>query len=66
MTPPTMTPRRLTERELEVIKAYRRRGSYEGAAIELDLSVHTVKIHLANARKRCGVRRTWQLFDFAA
>lgn len=53
----------LTERELEVIEAYRDTGSYDGAAIRLGISVFTVREHLANARSRRRVHKTWQLFE---
>ena len=52
----------LTPRELEVIDAYRVAGTYEGAADLLGISVFTVREHLANARSRRAVHRTWQLF----
>ena len=60
---PPGTP--LTRRELEVVAAYRKRGSYDGAAAELGISIFTVREHLANARSRMGVSRTWQIFDAA-
>ena len=61
---PTVAPpgSQLTDREIEVVEAYRRRGSYDGAASELGISLSTVREHLANARSRRGVRKTWQLF----
>jgi DNA-binding CsgD family transcriptional regulator len=60
MIAPPGTP--LTPRELEVIEAYRRHGSYDATAIALGLSIFTVREHLANARSRRRVHRTWQLF----
>jgi hypothetical protein len=47
---------------VQVIDAYRRRGTYDAAAVELGISVFTVREHLANARSRRGVHWTWQLF----
>jgi DNA-binding NarL/FixJ family response regulator len=58
---PPGTP--LTRREREVVEAYRKRGSYDGAAEELGISVSTVREHLASARSRRRVRKTWQIFD---
>jgi DNA-binding NarL/FixJ family response regulator len=52
----------LSAREIEVIEAYRRLGSYEAVALELEIVVGTVRVHLANARSRRGVRKSWQLF----
>jgi DNA-binding CsgD family transcriptional regulator len=56
----------LTERELEVLRAYVRAGSTKAAAYELGLSQHTVKAHLARARERAGVDATVQLVDLVA
>lgn len=52
----------LTPREQECVDAYRRLGSYDAVSAELDISVFTVREHLANARSRRGVHRTWELF----
>lgn len=61
---PTIAPpgSDLTPRELEVIDAYRRLGTMPAVARELGISPFTVREHLANARSRRGVHRTWQLF----
>lgn len=55
----------LTVRELQVIAAYRKHKTYAAAAAALGISEHTVKEHLANARSRRGVHRTWELFEAA-
>jgi DNA-binding CsgD family transcriptional regulator len=55
----------LTARELEVIAAFREHKSYRAAAAALKISESTVKEHLANARSRRGVHRTWELFTGA-
>jgi DNA-binding CsgD family transcriptional regulator len=56
----------LTDRELQVIAAIREHVTYREAAGALGISEFTVKEHLANARSRCGVRRTWELFGMLA
>ena len=55
----------LTRREREVVEAYREHKTYHAAAEALGVSVFTVKEHLASARSRRGVHRTWELFDAA-
>jgi DNA-binding CsgD family transcriptional regulator len=52
----------LTPRELQVIAAFRDHVTYRDTAASLGISEFTVKEHLANARSRRGVRRTWELF----
>jgi DNA-binding CsgD family transcriptional regulator len=52
----------LTRREREVIAAMREHVTYQATADALGISPFTVKEHLANARSRRGVRRTWELF----
>jgi DNA-binding CsgD family transcriptional regulator len=61
-----LVPLPLTDRELEVLRAYVRAGSAKVAAHELGLSPHTVKAHLARARERAGVDATVQLVDLVA
>jgi DNA-binding NarL/FixJ family response regulator len=51
-------PRRLTDRQLEVLEALRDRdGSIKEAARELGISEQTVKGHLTTIYERLGVTR---------
>lgn len=52
----------LTARERECIEAVHRHGSEKAAALALGISVHTLRSHLANARAKAGVTKTWMLF----
>jgi DNA-binding CsgD family transcriptional regulator len=51
----------LTAAELRVVRAMRVATSEADAARRLNLSPHTVKAHLRNARSRLGVKTTREL-----
>jgi DNA-binding CsgD family transcriptional regulator len=55
----------LTARELQVVRAFLETGSQKAAAAKLGLSWMTVRAHLASARAKRGVTKSWQLRDAA-
>ena len=52
----------LTPRELECIEAVRKHGNLKDAADSLEIEYATLRAHLASARSKRGVKRTWMLF----
>ncbi len=54
---PVLTP---TPRQIDALRAYLEEGNYEAAALRLDISPRTLKVHLAALRLRIGVRTNAQ------
>ena len=50
----------LTDRQIEILLAYARSGSYKVAARQLGIAPSTVRATLVNVRERLGVTRSIQ------
>jgi DNA-binding CsgD family transcriptional regulator len=55
----------LTSREIQVLRARDNADTDEEAAAKLEISVHTLRSHLANVRSRLGVRTTHRAIRIA-